>query len=93
MCNAREDASGLCRADPGSIDQVTAAFNRSQVAARVVHGPSSPSDPVQVSQVVLSREDFEVLIASYRAFVRAEKTSCANEAGRLDDFDPFDDRA
>jgi hypothetical protein len=59
------------------------------VAVRVVRGPLSASDVVQVSHLVLSREDFDTLIASYRAYVRAEKKSCAGGAGTYDDFDPF----
>lgn len=76
-------------ADPGSVDQVTAAFSHSMVAVRVVQGPSPTygADQAQISQVVLSREHFETLMASYRAYLRAEKR--AGVASRHDDFDPF----
>jgi len=83
-------ASSVTRwADPGSVEQVTVACSRSLVAVRVVRTPSSAFDAPQVSQVVLPREDFDTLIASYRACVRAEKKSCAGGSGMADDFDPF----
>ena len=75
-------------ADPGSVDQATAAFSGSHVAVRVVRGQSHYNDGVQVSQVVLDRDDFRTLVASYRAFERAEKKVSA-PAPASDDFDPF----
>jgi hypothetical protein len=76
-------------ADPGSVEQVTLACSRSRVVVRVVRAPSSASDAGQVSHLVLPREDFDTLIASYRACARAEKKACAGGAGTPDDFDPF----
>jgi len=87
-----EIATSVARwVDPGSVEQVTAAFSHATVAVRTVQGPSQRYDAnqAQVSQVVLSREDFDTLIASYRAYVRAEQKSCAGVSGRHDDFDPF----
>jgi hypothetical protein len=81
-------------ADSGSFDHVTAAFSSSHVAVRIVHGFTSYHEAVSVSQIALTREDFQVLLASYRAFERLEKKG--REAAVLapavpvsDDFDPF----
>jgi hypothetical protein len=80
-----EDGYGV-----GGFDMVTAAFNSSAVAVRVSRGAEYADGPLQEpSQVVLTRADFEKLIASYRAFERAEKKRAAAIAASGDDFDPF----
>jgi hypothetical protein len=76
-------------ADPASVDHVTAAFSGSHVALRVVRGLTHYNDTVQVSQVALTRDDFQVLLASYRAFERLEKKGRETAASGPDDFDPF----
>ena len=74
-----------------SFDQVTAAFSSKGVAVRVVSS-GYDHDPLKIAQVVLSREDFRTLLASYRAFERAEnkgKELAATATSPNDDFDPF----
>lgn len=82
----------------GSLAQATVAFNPAGMAVRVVrpaYGEGQDPDKVEVQQVVLSRDAFLSLLASYRAFERAEKKA-EKEQARLsplpsDDFDPFID--
>ncbi len=74
-------------AHPESWGQVTAAFNRFGVAVRVVRPSYIDGGAVEVTQVVLSPDDFAVLLASYRAYERAEKKRPAPAIP--EDFDPF----
>src|SRR5690242_6501006 len=71
----------------GDVEMVTAAFNQSGVAVRVSRDPNSDGSQAGPAQVVLSRSDFLKLIASYRAFERAEKRGAATPPA--DDYDPF----
>lgn len=70
----------------GAFDQVTAAFSRTHVALRVARGQYEGVP--QTYQVIVPREVFLCLQASYRAFERAEKNRLAPAP---DDFDPFID--
>ncbi|MEO7022022.1 MAG: hypothetical protein ABI234_17860 [Ktedonobacteraceae bacterium] len=72
----------------GGFDLVTAAFNSTGVAVRVSSGTEyAGSSLPAASQVVLTRDGFAALVASYRAYERAEK----KRYGTLSDgdFDPF----
>ncbi|MEO7020587.1 MAG: hypothetical protein ABI234_10595 [Ktedonobacteraceae bacterium] len=70
----------------GGFELVTAAFNSTGVAVRVSCGPEYVGGSLPAaSQVVLTRDDFAALIASYRAYERAEK----KRHGASSDFDPF----
>jgi hypothetical protein len=80
------------------LDQITAVFTGQSVALRLVHGCCDKQEDVmaqpQVAQVVMSREDFQTVLASYRAYERAEKkrfVSCSVPSGSApaDDYDPF----
>lgn len=82
-----EDGYGL-----GGFGMTVAAFNAYGVAVRVSRGTGYESDEMQASsQVVLSRDDLEKLMASYRAFERAQKKAASALASTpaSDDFDPF----
>jgi hypothetical protein len=70
-----------------SLEQVTATFDPKLVAVRVSSGPDYAGDDLRVSQVVLTLEDLETLIASYRAYLRAMKKHFPAPAP--DDYDPF----
>lgn len=77
---------------------VTAGFNGSSVGIRISRGSDSESENLkEPSQIVLTRQDFEVLIASYRAYERAEKKRLAAKpaawSASSDDFDPFMDES
>ncbi len=76
----------------GGFDVVMAAFNRCSVAVRVSRGPAFNDGPMpEQSQIALSRDDFEVLIASYHAFQRAEKKNGSAVVPASDDFYRFID--
>lgn len=72
----------------GGYDLVTAAFNPYGVGIRISRGCEYVGGPLQQpAQVTLTHEDFQTLIASYRAFERAEKKRMASAPS--DDFEPF----
>jgi hypothetical protein len=76
----------------GSFDVAMVAFNRSAVALRVSRGAAYSDGPLPApSQVVLSRDDFEVLIASYHAFQRFEKKFIGDALVSGDPFADSDD--
>jgi hypothetical protein len=83
------DIGSLAGRSVAAFDQTTAAFSYTHVALRTSRG--GYDDEVQQAQVVLSREVFQSLLASYRAFERAEKKFIAAHAAsaEADDFDPF----
>lgn len=66
------------------FDQTTVAFSETHVAVRVSRGDQD--ETVHASQVVLSRDTFLTLLASYQAYERAGKRRPAPVS---DDYDPF----
>lgn len=79
------------------FETVHVAFSSSNVAVRVVRGVEliSPDCPgaSALHQVILEREVFDRLIASYQAYKRAKAKWDAekNSASVPDDYDPFID--
>jgi siroheme synthase len=77
------------------FEQVTAAFNTTGVAVRVVPGTAGDELSLRApAQIVLTREVFAKLIASYRAYERMEKKAAVEIAALApapvgDDYDPF----
>ncbi|MGH2507050.1 MAG: hypothetical protein ACRDHZ_06515 [Ktedonobacteraceae bacterium] len=76
------------------FEMVTAAFNGMCVVIRVSRSGGSPDEPSkESSQVVLSPNDFETLLASYQAYKRVEKKLLASPPSVPSDDFPFVDEA
>ncbi len=76
----------------GGFALMLAAINPYGVALRVSRGVAYDSDEMQpTSQVVLTHDELETLIASYRAFQRTERKRQAEMLTPpwADNYDPF----